>query len=102
MGCANGIAKAFPCEQCGCCCRSLAGCEIYADLNRGDGICRYLDTSSNLCTIYERRPDKCNIIRMYLLFFAKQYTWENFIDINKQACHLLRLKFKQKVSIKGR
>ena len=33
----------FPCIQCGACCKSLAGKEPGRDLDRGDGVCRYLD-----------------------------------------------------------
>lgn len=92
---ADVITKDFPCEKCGCCCRSLAGCGLYADLDRGDGVCRYFDIKSKLCLIYDKRPEKCNISKMYSLYFADQYTWEEFIDVNKKACNLLRFKLQR-------
>jgi len=39
----------FQCDRCGCCCRNLHKSEIYAELDRGDGVCKYL--LGNLCTI---------------------------------------------------
>lgn len=44
----------FECDKCGECCRHLKDILIYAELDRGDGICRYL--KGNLCSIYEERP----------------------------------------------
>ena len=35
--------------------------DLYSDLNRGDGICKYFDEQTHLCSIYDERPEKCNI-----------------------------------------
>ena len=44
------------------------------------------------CTIYEERPDICRVDRMYTLRYASQYTWNEFITLNLQACtHLQSL-----------
>lgn len=51
----------FVCDCCGLCCMSLKKSELYSDLDRRDGICRYFDTDSKLCTIYNEPPDKCNV-----------------------------------------
>jgi hypothetical protein len=48
---------AFPCVRCGNCCRSIA--HIFPEYDTGNGTCRYL--RGNLCSIYERRPDICNL-----------------------------------------
>lgn len=59
----------FYCDCCGLCCMNLSKSEIYSDLDRGDGICKYFDMDSKLCTIYEERPEKCNVDKMYNNFF---------------------------------
>lgn len=48
----------FPCNKCGLCCRRVSGIQ---ELNRGDGTCRHLDEKTNLCTIYDQRPDMCRV-----------------------------------------
>lgn len=57
----------FECDKCGECCRHLKGISIYAELDRGDGICKYL--KGNLCSIYEDRPLFCRIDDCYEQFF---------------------------------
>ena len=47
----------FYCDRCGACCRNLRKSKLYAELDRGDGTCRYL--AGNLCSIYENRPLLC-------------------------------------------
>ncbi len=32
----------FYCDQCGECCRHVQKAEPYRDLDRGDGVCKYL------------------------------------------------------------
>lgn len=44
----------FECDSCGLCCMNIYKSEIYSELDRGDGVCKYL--SGNLCSIYENRP----------------------------------------------
>lgn len=78
----------FKCDQCGACCRALSDSAIYASLNRGDGVCKYLD--GNLCSIYENRPLLCRIDESY------EILWKDLIDIdtyykhNYEACKLLK------------
>lgn len=90
MSSINDASMEFPCDQCGSCCRSLAGCELYADLDRGDGICRFLNTNSNLCMIYEQRPNKCNVAKMYSQLYARQCSWKEFVVMNKRSCQILK------------
>ncbi len=47
------------CDKCGICCKNLKLSDVYINLHNGDGICRYLDLETNLCTIYENRPILC-------------------------------------------
>lgn len=78
----------FPCEKCGCCCRNLSKSELYADLDRGDGVCRYL--IGNLCSIYETRPLKCRVDDCYDLFFASVIKRDEFYHLNKIECKKLQ------------
>ena len=57
-------------------------------LDRGDGVCKYLD--GNLCSIYESRPDICNIEKGYELFFDGIMTKEEYYSLNMQACKILK------------
>ena len=76
------------CEHCGCCCRNLDKSDIYAPLNRGDGVCKYL--KGNDCSIYENRPVLCRIDESYDRFFSEMMSREEFYAINKQACKQLQ------------
>lgn len=48
----------FHCDCCGLCCMNLDKSDLYSDLNRGDGICKYFDEQTHLCSIYDERPEK--------------------------------------------
>lgn len=78
----------FTCDCCGRCCRKLKNSEIYQELDRGDGVCRYL--SGNLCSIYENRPLFCRIDECYDLFFSSDMTKEEFYKLNQEACRKLK------------
>ena len=85
----------FLCDKCGICCKSLNHSSLYSDLDRGDGTCVYL-TIDNLCSIYECRPTKCNIDKMYELFFKNSLSKHDFYAINYLACEKLKnFKFKE-------
>lgn len=79
----------FICDKCGKCCKNLDRNALYSDLDRGDGVCYYL-TSENLCSIYENRPDKCNIDIAYKKYFADTYTLADFYSMNYDACAYLK------------
>lgn len=78
----------FKCEHCGCCCRHLNMNKMYASLDRGDGICKYL--KGNDCTIYEHRPLLCQIDKSYDYFFSNVMTREEYYQLNKRVCKKLR------------
>lgn len=82
----------FICSKCGLCCRNLKLSFLYNDLNRGDGICKYFDTDSNLCTIYENRPILCNIDEAFKIYFAYKMTKEEYYELNYKACKQLKFK----------
>ena len=76
----------FPCDSCGICCRKLFLNAMYEDLDRGDGVCRFLDTDTNLCTTYDTRPDKCNVDAMYHLYYSDRCSLEEFHRMNYAVC----------------
>ena len=78
----------FKCSQCGECCRHLDRSELYRELDRGDGVCRYL--SGNLCSIYENRPLLCRIDESYDKYFSEIYTRDEYYRLNEQACKILQ------------
>ncbi|MCR5557073.1 MAG: YkgJ family cysteine cluster protein [Butyrivibrio sp.] len=78
----------YACEKCGSCCRHLDRSELYKELDRGDGICKYL--SNNLCTIYDKRPLLCRIDESYDAFFSEIYTKDEYYGLNKEACNYLQ------------
>ncbi len=64
-------------------------------LDRGDGVCLYLDTETKLCTIYQDRPAICRVDLQYDLNYKHLYSWEEFVAINLLACEKLSLMDKQ-------
>lgn len=78
----------FYCDMCGLCCKNLQNSELYKDLDRGDGQCIFLN--NNKCSIYDNRPDKCNVKKMYDLIFYKFYSLTEYYELNYQACQKLK------------
>jgi Fe-S-cluster containining protein len=77
----------FPCTQCGLCCRALRAAPEGRDLDRGDGVCRYL--SGTLCGIYESRPLICNVEALYKVRYADTMSWVSFVRLNLRVCQNL-------------
>ena len=84
----------FPCDQCGECCRNLKLYALYADLDRGDGVCRYL--SGNLCSVYEDRPLLCRVDECYERFFREEMDRQQYYDLNRTVCEQLQQKARNK------
>ena len=78
----------FGCNKCGVCCRMLRQNDLYKEYDCGDGVCKYLD--GNLCSIYERRPDICNVDRMYDLHYSEICSRTEYYRLNEMACRRLR------------
>lgn len=81
--------KTFPCTQCGLCCQNVHLAEQTRFLDRGDGTCRHYSQSSKGCAIYAERPDICRVDRQYALNYADRYSWDAFVTLNLEVCHLL-------------
>lgn len=81
--------NSFPCTKCGKCCMSVSLSEKTKFLDKGDGVCKYFDSSSLLCTIYDDRPDICRIDRQYENVYKDRYSWAEFVALNLAACEYL-------------
>lgn len=88
----------FKCDCCGCCCRNILLSSIYFRLDRGDGVCKYFDDKSSLCTIYGKRPLECNVDAMYDVYFSKIMSKDVYYEKNYQACTLLKKENNKKQS----
>jgi hypothetical protein len=83
------MREQFHCDKCGLCCENLNLSSEYDDLNDGTGTCRYFDKETRLCTIYDNRPEKCNIEASFYRFKDK-YTYEEYLELNYKACRELK------------
>lgn len=86
----------FKCDCCGLCCMNLNRSEFYKDLDRGDGVCLYLDITTKLCLIYENRPNKCNVDKTYEKIYKNKMSKEQYYKLNYEACKLLKEKENEK------
>lgn len=78
----------FVCDKCGACCRNLNRSPLYAELDKGNGVCRHL--VGNLCSIYEDRPLLCRVDESYEAFFKDYMTREEFYRMNYACCKMLK------------
>ena len=62
--------------------------ELYSNLDRGDGVCKYL--SGNECSIYNERPLFCRVDECYQLFFSSYMSLEEYYQLNKDVCKKLK------------
>lgn len=92
----------FDCDKCGVCCKNLDKNEIYATLDRGDGICKNLDEHKNLCKIYSNRPLLCNVVEAYKKLFSNYLSYEDYKKLNKKNCKILRNQSFEKGENNGR
>ncbi|WP_371738995.1 YkgJ family cysteine cluster protein [Alcanivorax quisquiliarum] len=84
------MSNSFPCSQCGGCCRQVDSVDETRFLDRGDGTCRHLDENTDLCLIYETRPDICCVKTQYFKNYKNNYSWSEFVSINLQACEIIK------------
>ena len=83
-------AKMFACDCCGLCCMKISSSQLYCDLDRGDGVCKYFNCETKLCNIYNERPDKCNIDKIYDLYFEGVIPREKYYELNYGICEKLK------------
>lgn len=80
--------KEYECYLCGECCRHVNLIKDLISYDRGDGVCKYLDTT-NLCKIYDVRPNICNGKYVYEHYFS-ELTIEEFHELVLKYCDELK------------
>jgi len=78
----------FACDKCGACCRHVDLTSLSVELNRGDGVCKYLE--GNLCSIYNTRPLICRVDESYETFFKDKMSRDEFYKLNYSECQKLK------------
>ena len=82
----------FKCDCCGLCCRHINRSSLLKNFDTGNGVCKFLNTETNLCKIYAERPDICSVEKAYKKYFSK-YTEEEYLKLNYDACDNLKREF---------
>ena len=83
------MGSIFLCEKCGLCCQNLDKSDIYNDLNDGTGVCIYFEKETKLCTIYDNRPAKCNVMAFYQ-YVKNDISLEDYLKMNYESCRRLK------------
>jgi len=78
----------FICDKCGECCRNLDKSPVYAELDSGNGTCKYLD--GKLCSVYENRPLLCRVDESYEAFFKNTMNLNEYYRLNYESCIKLK------------
>lgn len=82
----------FQCDKCGKCCRNVYKVQQLKHLALSNGICKYLDQTTNLCKIYEQRPIHCNVDAYYKKYMKGKMSIEEFYVMNMECCKELKNK----------
>ena len=80
----------FPCTGCGLCCQNISTVEELKEFDLGNGICKYFDTKTSNCLIYENRPNICKVEKMFDLKYHKFFTKREFYLKNSEVCSQLQ------------
>lgn len=80
----------FKCDKCGFCCTRLSESSVYSELDRGDGVCKFFDEETRLCTIYLNRPLLCNVDQAYKEYFSDKLSQEEYYRLNYEVCKQLK------------
>ena len=80
----------FKCDMCGLCCQHVSLSDIYKHLDRGDGVCRYYEDETQMCSIYDRRPIICNVEVFYEHFMKRIMSKGLFFEMNYRICEKLK------------
>lgn len=78
----------FNCDKCGLCCAHIGGNILYKELDRGDGVCKFL--KGKLCSIYKERPLLCRVDESWEKVFHSEISLEDFYQLNYQGCKALK------------
>lgn len=69
----------FVYTKCGTCCRNIDRIPELSEYHIGNGVCIYL-TEDNMCSIYDMRPDICNVDLMYEKVYRNIMTENNMMN----------------------
>lgn len=85
----------FKCSKCGACCQMISKNDIYKELDRGDGLCKYYSESKKECMIYDDRPLICRVDDYYQANFALQIDIDTYYKLNYESCEKCRKLLKE-------
>lgn len=81
----------YLCDDCGECCKHFNPAQHDIDLVDEDGVCKYLDKKTNLCTIYETRPYFCRTKEYYEKDIKSTgISFEYYLHTQRLGCDMLR------------
>lgn len=88
--------KEFPCTKCGACCKLVPDhiLDFFKLPKAKHGGCGHLK-DDNSCSIYNDRPDICNVQTMWKKVHSKSITWDQYIEISLKACEKLQEKLEK-------
>ena len=89
MGRSNHRKLKFLCSECGACCK-IAG-KLGLMPSSDDGSCVYLN-AENRCDIYDKRPEHCDVNRMYYVNRKKDIIPQtmkkiDYFKLSTRICH---------------
>ncbi len=84
------MTDSFPCKRCGACCRNIGRIIGTESMVLPNGICKFLDQTSNLCTQYNTRPIFCNVDEFYDKYLFNSITRKEYYLANLKTCEKLR------------
>ena len=67
----------YPCQKCSACCRLVGRVVLGEKMADADGVCHFLDRTTNLCTQYENRPIFCNVDKFYERYYVDNMTYDS-------------------------
>lgn len=79
------------CEECGAqCCKNWNPARYDRNMVDNNGTCIHLDKQTNLCTIYNTRPDFCRMDLWYEKRYSNFMTLEKFLQTQRMGCEILK------------
>lgn len=79
----------FNCDCCGICCKNIGNIPQLKFYDNGSGQCIHL-TKDNKCSIYDKRPEICNVSIMYKKYYSNSFTKIEFYELNYKICIKLK------------
>ena len=84
----------FPCIACGLCCKKAHLIPELGSLIQDDGQCLFYDCETHKCKNYQKRPEICNVDKMYETVFHSM-SRKDFYLANLRVCYALNLEAAQ-------